>query len=340
MDRDGSQTLSFEDFKTALQKCRVGFEENDYHTIFVQFSSKDRSYIDIHEFLITVRGAIPPTRRELIDKIFHELDVNSEGTLSCEEIIEKFDPTQHPDVKRQLKKSNDVFREFLKAFEAGGEVENRITRNEFYNYYFNLSASIDDDSYFRDVILNTWHRPKNGNAVESAGKDAAESFHSPEKHRFDEHYNPMNGNGRSSTFNNPIYYEYDERTRERPTGREVERFVPRYNDGNGHSQYHYQNDVINRSPSRSRPTSSNYYAENYVRRGPSGPGSRSEEKYEQENSYREVVRERPVSPPASSNASYRVFPSRSPSPNQYHKRDYENSERFRDSRGGNHYENY
>lgn len=41
--------------------------------------------------------------------------------------------------------------------QVGGEVEGKITRNEFDVYYFNVSASIDRDDYFEAVIRSAWH---------------------------------------------------------------------------------------------------------------------------------------------------------------------------------------
>jgi hypothetical protein len=45
----------------------------------------------------------------------------------------------------------------MKIFlQVGGEVEGKITRNEFETYYFNVSASIDRDDYFELMIRNAW----------------------------------------------------------------------------------------------------------------------------------------------------------------------------------------
>lgn len=50
----------------------------------------------------------------------------------------------------------DVLREFVDTFDVGGEVDGKVTRSEFENYYRNISASIDDDEYFELMIRNAW----------------------------------------------------------------------------------------------------------------------------------------------------------------------------------------
>jgi hypothetical protein len=50
-----------------------------------------------------------------------------------------------------------VLREFLDTFDVGGEVDGKVTRQEFMNYYHNLSASIDNEDYFELMIRNAWH---------------------------------------------------------------------------------------------------------------------------------------------------------------------------------------
>lgn len=107
--------------------------------------------------MCVVRGVISPHRRELIRRAFQQLDVTGDGILLPEQVIERYDPTQHPDVKNGRKRAQEAFRSFLKAFEVGGEVEQKITRNEFLSYYFNVSASVEDDDYFEMIICGVWH---------------------------------------------------------------------------------------------------------------------------------------------------------------------------------------
>jgi hypothetical protein len=43
------------------------------------------------------------------------------------------------------------------VIKVGGEIDDKVTRQEFENYYFNVSAAIDRDEYFEIMIRNAWH---------------------------------------------------------------------------------------------------------------------------------------------------------------------------------------
>jgi len=157
LDRDGSKTLNMEEFKVAFFRSNLNFNDQEIATLFYFFDSYEKSYIDYDEFMLGVRGPVSPKRRELIEKAWQQIDINGEGVVTPEEVIDRFDPTQHPDVKNGIKKAQDVFRDFMRAFEVGSDIENKVTRSEFENYYFNVSASIDRDEYFEIMIRNAWH---------------------------------------------------------------------------------------------------------------------------------------------------------------------------------------
>ena len=50
-----------------------------------------------------------------------------------------------------------VYEEFLATFDVGGEIDGKVTAQEFINYYENVSASVDGDDYFELMIRNAWH---------------------------------------------------------------------------------------------------------------------------------------------------------------------------------------
>ena len=61
------------------------------------------------------------------------------------------------------KKTEDqILQEFLETFETAHSMRNNdapnyvVTKEEFVEYYNNISASIDDDAYFTLMIDNAW----------------------------------------------------------------------------------------------------------------------------------------------------------------------------------------
>jgi hypothetical protein len=67
-----------------------------------------------------------------------------------------YDASRHPDVITGSKTAQEVLREFLETFEVGGEVDGKVTLDEFLTYYSNVGMSIDDEDYFELMIRNAW----------------------------------------------------------------------------------------------------------------------------------------------------------------------------------------
>jgi hypothetical protein len=88
---------------------------------------------------------------------FDVLDKDRNGVVEPADIVAAYDASRHPAVLSGAKTAASVLREFLDTFDVGGEVDGKVTKEEFMNYYSNISASIDDDDYFELMIRNAWH---------------------------------------------------------------------------------------------------------------------------------------------------------------------------------------
>ena len=73
-----------------------------------------------------------------------------------------YNAKKHPDVLQGKKTEEDVLMEFLETFETHHNVINStasdhvVTREEFEEYYNNISSSVDNDQYFELMINNAW----------------------------------------------------------------------------------------------------------------------------------------------------------------------------------------
>jgi Ca2+-binding EF-hand superfamily protein len=85
------------------------------------------------------------------------LDTDGSGQVDPADLVGVYDTSKHPDVLSKKKTSLEALRELLDCFDVGGARDGMVTRNEFENYYTNVSASIDDDQYFELMIRNAWH---------------------------------------------------------------------------------------------------------------------------------------------------------------------------------------
>jgi len=157
MDRDGTKSVNPEEFRLVLQRLNLNFSDQEFSQLFAFFDCYNNGFIDYEEFILSVRGPMHPRRRQLVSMAWYYIDFNKEGYVDPEEVIGRYDATQHPDVKSGAKSSQDVFRDFLKAFEVGGEMEGKVTRKEFENYYYNVSSSVERDDYFESMMRNVWH---------------------------------------------------------------------------------------------------------------------------------------------------------------------------------------
>ena len=114
------------------------------------------------------------------------LDRDGNGWVDIKDIKGVYNASRHPDVISGKKTEDQILQEFLETFETQHAMRNNgtpdyvVTKEEFLEYYNNISASIDDDNYFKLMIENAWKLTKEsrqgmgtkGWANEDAGKGA------------------------------------------------------------------------------------------------------------------------------------------------------------------------
>ena len=157
MDDDGSKALDKSEFKKAINDLQLGFSDGQCALMFSFFDSDNSGHIEYDEFLKTVRGEVSEKRKVLILMAFDVIDKTGDGIVDPIDIIDTYDTSKHPDVISGKKTKSQVLKEFLDTFDVGGEVDGKVTKDEFINYYKNISASIDNDEYFELMIRNAWH---------------------------------------------------------------------------------------------------------------------------------------------------------------------------------------
>ena len=100
-----------------------------------------------------------PKRVALVKKAYKILDRDGSGEVDYNDICETYNAKKHPAVLEGRKTERQVLEEFLATFEmALSDVPDGIvTMDEFMEYYSCVSASIDNDDYFEQMMNSSWN---------------------------------------------------------------------------------------------------------------------------------------------------------------------------------------
>lgn len=162
MDDDNSGQLSFEEFKKGCKDFRLELSEQDIIMIYRAFDRDRSGSVDYDELLRGIRGPMNSSRRGIVGQAWKKLDRDGSGVVDINDIKGVYDASRHPDVRSGKRTQDEVLNEFLETFEMHHNIsdrslmDHRVTREEFDEYYNNVSASIDDDQYFELMMSNAW----------------------------------------------------------------------------------------------------------------------------------------------------------------------------------------
>ena len=154
MDDNNSRSLDKYEFTKAMTDYMLGFTEGEIQKLFAYFDFDRSGAIEFDEFVRAIRGPMSPQRQKIVMACFRKLDRDNSGWIDISDIRGIYVANKHPDVLSGKKTEDQILQEFLETFEIAHSIRNNeapnyvVTKEEFVEYYNNISASIDDDAYF------------------------------------------------------------------------------------------------------------------------------------------------------------------------------------------------
>jgi len=162
MDDDNSKSLNKPEFNKALTDYKLGFTTAENAALFEYFDVDSSGTISYDEFIRAVRGPMNMSRKKVVAQAFKKLDADGNGWIDINDIRGVYKANKHPDVVSGKKTEDQILNEFLSTFELAhsmrsGDAPNYVvTKEEFEEYYNNVSCSIDDDLYFAAMMNSAW----------------------------------------------------------------------------------------------------------------------------------------------------------------------------------------
>jgi Ca2+-binding EF-hand superfamily protein len=178
-DDNNNKSLEYDEFVKACKDFKVDLTSNEMRIVFQIFDRDNSGLIDYDEFLRALRGDMNERRKRLVMQVYDKLDIDKSGIIDINDIKYTYNVKNHPDVKSGKKTEEDVYGEFLETFETHhninkGSRDKRVTKEEFLEYYANISMSIDNDDYFELMITNAWKLNGNTNNQKGVAMDYSE----------------------------------------------------------------------------------------------------------------------------------------------------------------------
>lgn len=161
IDAKSTGEIDINDFNLLIKNYKVPISEKDIRAVFEAFDKSGKWKINYHEFLMSVKGAMNQFRRKLVEMVFDSLDKQGKGIISIEDVLNAYSPLEHPLVRAKKRTGEQVLKEFIETFKMykdlyGTESETVVTKDEFADYFNIVSATIEKDREFEQIIVDTW----------------------------------------------------------------------------------------------------------------------------------------------------------------------------------------
>ena len=108
-------------------------------------------------------------RKLIIEKVFAKLDIDKQGKIPYNAIIENYNIDKHPEVLNGQRTKQEALARFIDFFEYHFNLLNPdkdcgcVTLEEFCEFYNYISILIDDDKYFENMMTRLWGIGNNEN---------------------------------------------------------------------------------------------------------------------------------------------------------------------------------
>ena len=160
-DDNNNKSLDFNEFQKAVKDYAVDLSKDEIKELFDLFDRDGSGTIDYDEFLHQIRGEMNEKRKNIVLQAFDKLDLDKSGIVELNEIKSLYNVKNNKEVLSGKKTEEDIYGEFIETFETHHNIkkgvrDKRVSREEFLEYYNNISMSIDDDDYFIEMIKNAW----------------------------------------------------------------------------------------------------------------------------------------------------------------------------------------
>ena len=157
MDNNGNKKLDINEFTEALNTYGLFPKVVEVQALMKYYDVDGDGNITYEEFIRGLRDPLSERRKTMVDKAFELIDRNNNGSISIADIDAIYDVSQNQDFIDGKKTREEILQEFLNGFDGmRGNNDGVITKQEWTDYYTDLSMSLPSDEYFVRMMESVW----------------------------------------------------------------------------------------------------------------------------------------------------------------------------------------
>ena len=155
IDKNGNGFIEPDELFTGLNAFGIYLSHEEASDLLKSLDLNKDGLVSLDEFTVALRGDVNDYRKSYIRQAYKKLDVNRDGSVTLDDIAKLYDVSKNPDVVSGKKHPKDVYLEFMKQWDTQVP-DGIITFDEFLEYFSFVSASIDSDQYFAEMMKSAW----------------------------------------------------------------------------------------------------------------------------------------------------------------------------------------
>eukprot|EP00742_Colponemidia_sp_Colp-10_P002577 GILJ01002753.1.p1 GENE.GILJ01002753.1~~GILJ01002753.1.p1 ORF type:complete len:1046 (+),score=158.87 GILJ01002753.1:79-3138(+) len=129
-------------------------EKEEYHCLFDAFDKNKIGTLSVSSFINGLRGSFSDRRREVVRAAFDNVDVYRNNRLSVDELGSVYDAYSNPAVDRGTMDTDQAWAEVCEGLQPSRD--RMVGRVEFEDYYKDVSALIEDEEEFVQLVATAW----------------------------------------------------------------------------------------------------------------------------------------------------------------------------------------
>ena len=154
LDANGNKKIDQDELKQGLDVYGIRPTKQEMEKIMAYFDRDGDGSISVTEFLRGIRGRMDRSRVQFVKKAYALLDKNGDG-VTLADIRTAYDVSQNPNVLEGKITEEEALHEFISTWDRNHD--DKVTWEEFLDYYKDLSVGIDSSEYFELMMRNAWH---------------------------------------------------------------------------------------------------------------------------------------------------------------------------------------